>query len=101
MSGTSPVMRNVSSMVSASRPAASGLAMPGIRMANSSPPSRAMIWRSSSTRGDARGDGLQHGVAGGVAEQVVDFLEAVEIEAEHGETLALAERRDLLVEPAR
>ena len=32
---------------------------------------------------DARGNGLQSPVAGGVSEQIVDLLEAVEIEAEH------------------
>ena len=39
-------------------------------------------------RGDARRHRLQHRVAGGMTEQIVDFLEPVEIEAEHGETFA-------------
>src|SRR6202048_2618660 len=50
-------------------------------------------------RGDARSRGLKHFVAGGVAEQVVDFLEPVEVKAENGETLALGQRGDFLVDP--
>ena len=50
-------------------------------------------------RGDARGHRLQHCVAGGVAEQIVDFLEPVEVEAKHGEAFAFGQRRDFLVDP--
>ena len=49
---------------------------------------------------DDAGDGLQHRVSGGVAEQVVDLLEAVEVEAEHRElAVARVSRPDLKVEP--
>ena len=50
-------------------------------------------------RGDARSHGLKHRVARGVSEQVVHFLEAVEIEAEHGEAFALGEVGNFLVDP--
>ena len=43
-------------------------------------------------RGDTRRNGLKHRVAGRVAEQVVDFLEPVEVETEHGEAFALPAR---------
>jgi hypothetical protein len=43
--------------------------------------------------------GLKHRVTGGVAEQVVDFLEPIEVEAEHRETLAPAQGVDFLVDP--
>ena len=49
-------------------------------------PKRAIICRPPEHRGDARGYGLKHLVAGGVAEQVVDLLEPVEVETEYGET---------------
>src|ERR1700704_6149685 len=91
-SGVSPVSRNASRMSSASRPAMAGLVTPGSRTANSSPPSRAMIWRSPSTavtRDACRG-----------AEKVVDFLEPVGVEAQHGEAFALGQGGDFLVDPA-
>jgi hypothetical protein len=50
-------------------------------------------------RGDAGSDDLQYLVTGGVSEQVVDFLEPVEIKAEHREAVALGHRRELLVDP--
>ncbi len=40
--------------------------------------------------GEALGDAAQHGIAGAVPEQVVDLLEAVEIEAQHGKPVAAA-----------
>ena len=40
---------------------------------------------SRSAEREARGDGLQHPVAGIVAERVVDDLEVVEIQEQHGE----------------
>src|SRR5262249_45536234 len=49
--------------------------------------------------GDALGHRLQRPVARRVPEQIVDLLEAVEIEAQHGEPLARLQRRfDLLIE---
>ena len=52
---------------------------------------------------DPLGDRLQHGIAGDVAEQIVDFLEAVEVEEQHGKAaVGAAMRREfglqLLVE---
>ena len=47
---------------------------------------------------DARGKGLQSLVAGGVSEQIVDLLEAVEIEAEDAEALARREGSDFLID---
>ena len=70
-------------------------------IANSSPPSRAIIWPSSRTPLTQRAHRLQQRVAGGMAEQVVDLLEAVEVEAQHGKPFAVREGRlDLLVELA-
>ena len=66
-------------------------------MANSSPPSRAIIFAFAQDVGDARRHRLQHGIAGGVSEQVVDFLEPVEIETEHGEPFALTQGGDFLL----
>ena len=47
--------------------------------------------RTSAPSVDDRGPGedLQHGVAGGMAELVVDLLEVIEIEQQHGERLVL------------
>ena len=49
-------------------------------------------------RADARSDDLQGAVTRGVPEQIVDFLEAVEIETENPEALAGLERRDFLID---
>ena len=41
----------------------------------------------------------KHRVAGGMPKQVVDFLEPVEVKAEHGETFPLGQRGNFLVDP--
>ena len=88
-------------MLSAMRPAAAGSGRPGTMMANSSPPRRASIWSSWSTPATQRATDLQQRVAGGMAEQVVDLLEAVEVDAQqrHWPPPA-ASHRDLAVELA-
>ena len=59
---------------------------------NSSPPRRTHRSRGAAGIAHAlRGDD-QHIVAGGVAERVVDLLEAVEVELDHGQPLAAAVR---------
>jgi hypothetical protein len=45
-----------------------------------------------------RSDRLQHRISGGVAEQVVDFLEPVEVETEHGEAFAAGQAGDFLID---
>ena len=68
-------------------------------MANSSPLSRAIIWLLVEHAGNAPRDGLQHPVARRVPEQVVDFLEAVEVETEHCKPAPRCQGHlDLLVE---
>ena len=62
------------------------------RIANSSPPSRATVSAGRSDAAQALGDRDEQHVAGGVAEGVVDELEAVEVEAQHGERAARARR---------
>ena len=59
---------------------------------NSSPPRRATVCCGADGALQARGGGLEQAVAGGVAERVVDVLEAVEVEEQH---------RDARVLPAR
>jgi hypothetical protein len=65
-------------------------------MANSSAPQTRHHLPFAKHRGDARSHGLQHLVAGCVSEQVVDFLEPVEIETEHCETFALSQSSNFL-----
>ena len=55
-----------------------------VRTANSSPPSRATRSPSRTEPRDPLGDRDEQGVAGGVAERVVDDLEVVEVEEEDG-----------------
>ena len=56
----------------------------GSRIANSSPPRRASVSPGAAPR-QARRDLAQQVVAVGVTERVVDLLEAVEVDEEHGE----------------
>ena len=58
------------------------------RMANSSPPSRAMVSSSRDRAADALRDGAEQLVADRMAERVVDALEVVEVEIEHRQRLA-------------
>ena len=60
------------------------------RTANSSPPKRAAVSLGRMLRVQALGDLEQHRVAGRVAEAVVDRLEVVEIDEDHGEPGVLA-----------
>ena len=60
------------------------------RIANSSPPKRAAVSLGRMLRVQALGEVQQHGVAGGVAEAVVDRLEVVEVHEDHGQPGALA-----------
>ena len=66
------------------------LAMPVTSTANSSPPSRATrsVSRTQLRRRSAQSH--QHLVAGRMAQTVVDFLEAIEVDAEHRGPLAAA-----------
>ena len=54
-------------------------------MTNSSPPSRAAVSPSRIARPKSLADGDQQGVAGLVAIAVVDRLEVVEVDEQHGE----------------
>ena len=59
------------------------------RIANSSPPSRAIVSSSRDRAADALRDGAEQLVADRMAERVVDALEIVEVEAEHRHRLAV------------
>ncbi len=63
-----------------------------IKMANSSPPKRAAVSVVPHSLEQTNGDLLQHLVAGRVAEAVVDRLEVVEVEEDHGDARVLARR---------
>ena len=88
VSGVSLVARSASRMVSASRLAAAGICNAGHQNGELVAAETRHHLALVEHRGDARSDRLKHRVAGGVAEQIVDFLEPVEIEAEHGEAFA-------------
>ena len=64
---------------------------PGSRTANSSLPSRATVALGGAARRQPIGDLTQHRIAAGVPEAVVDLLEAVEVDEQHGGALS---RRD-------
>ena len=59
---------------------------------NSSPPQRAATSRGAQRAGDALGHAAQHRVAGRVAVGVVDALEVVDVEQQHGGRPALGRR---------
>ena len=63
------------------------------RTVNSSPPKRAIVSLGRSSRAQARGDVAQQAVAGGVAEGVVDELEAVEVDEQHRHAALAPARR--------
>ena len=67
-------------------------------MANSSPPSRATTspWRTQPSRRSLTC--LQQRVADRMPERVVDALEAVEVEAEHGKALAAHQAQQRLLQ---
>ena len=64
----------------------------GIRMTNSSPPSRTDVVGAAYVFADAQRDAAQQFVAGGVTQRVVDQLEAVEVDEEQGEPRVVALR---------
>ncbi len=71
----------------------------GMMMANSSPPSRASIWPGRNSEETAAGECLQQRVSRRVTVDVVDVLEAIDVEAEQGDLLVLGVRHlDLLIE---
>ena len=63
---------------------------PRSRIANSSPPKRATVSLAAQRVAQALGDRDEQLVAGRVAEAVVDDLEAVEVEEQHGDVAAAA-----------
>jgi hypothetical protein len=69
---------------SATPAATSSSSTPGRRIANSSPPKRAIVSPGRSACAQALGDDDEQLVARGVAERVVDDLELVEIDEQHG-----------------
>ena len=85
---SSPLASNGWPKLSISRRASargsSGPRTPDCRIANSSPPSRAIAPASSHAALQPRGDRAQQQIAAGQAERVVHALEAIEIEQEHG-----------------
>ena len=62
------------------------------RIANSSPPNRAAVSAARTLARDALGDLEQDPVADGVTEAVVDGLEVIEIDEQHGHPDAVAQR---------
>ena len=72
----------------------------GNSTANSSPPRRATVSDARKRAAQARRHFLQNQIAGVMAERVVDLLEAVEIDQQHGEALLIAMRaQDRLLQP--
>ena len=90
-----PTANDSSSAARRRRPAVlADASSPGWRMtANSSPPSRASVSSLRSSVLEARADLAQHLVAGVVAERVVELLEAVEVDQQQRELVALLVRR--------
>ncbi len=74
---------------------------PFSRIANSSPPSRASDVALAQAPFEAARDGDQQLVADQVTEAVVDHLEPVEIEVEHGEPIAVAPLLEVVEPPAQ
>ena len=61
----------------------------GRQEANSSPPMRANSISAPSVCGRRAGEFLQHRVAGGMAELIVDLLEMIEVEQQHRQRLMI------------
>ena len=85
-------------MRAASEAASSMLAMPARNTTNSSPPKRATVSVGRTMRAQPVGDRGQQPVADRMAERVVDLLELVEIDEQHGAAVERARRAQRVLE---